>query len=562
MKRFAALPMIALATLACLVVAPTLADRPSEEAIRKLLQERIDRYQQSVGIVVGFIDADGRTVVGWGTKTRDGDERPDGATVFEIGSVTKAFTGTLLADQVLTTKIGLTTAVDSILPEAAQIPEKDGKAITLLDLATHTSSLPRLPGNLVFTDPTNPYADYSVDQMYAFLASYTLPRPIGSLAEYSNLGMGLLGHALALHAGTDYETLVRKRITKPLGMSDTSIALTDSMRQRLAPGHDKARKQVPNWDFPAMPGAGALRSTVNDILVFLEANLGLKRTPLAGPMELARQPQRPFGDPALRVGLAWLIQAGHDREIVWHNGETGGYYSFVGFDREAGTGVVVLSNSSLPIMDIGMHLLEPAYELRALVDPSQVADVSAEVFDAYVGRYQLAPQFILTVFREGETFYVQATGQPPIEVKAQSETHFVAESINGAVTFGRNADGEVDHLILSQGGGERRAERLGDDAAGIEAFPDEVELAAELLDRYPGRYQLAPQFVLTVTRTEDGLQLQATGQPSFPLFAESETQFFLKAVPAKVTFVLGDDGRAASLTLHQGGRDMPAPRIE
>src|SRR3954466_4252776 len=170
--------------------------------IRKIISDRIDVQKQSVGIVVGVIEPAGRRVVAHGSFAK-GNARPVGAeTVYEIGSITKVFTSLLLADAVQRHEVALTDPVAEFLPDAAKMPERGGRAITLQDLATHTSALPRLPGNMKPADVANPYADYSVDQLYQFLASYQLPRDIGSQYEYSNLGGGLLGHVLALRAHT------------------------------------------------------------------------------------------------------------------------------------------------------------------------------------------------------------------------------------------------------------------------------------------------------------------------------------------------------------------------
>ena len=198
--------------------------------------------------------------------------------------------------------------------------------------------------------------DYTVERLYAFLGDHELERGIGETVEYSNLGYGLLGHALALREGTNYEMLIRGRILEPLQMSDTAVELTPSLRERLATGHDGRLRPTANWDLAALAGAGALRSTVNDLLTFLEANLGLRESPLREAMESARVPRRE--DPALGmdIGLGWIIAREGDREFVWHNGATGGYASFIGFDPEAGEGVVILSNSVVSVDGLAYRL--------------------------------------------------------------------------------------------------------------------------------------------------------------------------------------------------------------
>jgi len=226
-----------------------------------------------------------------------------------------------------------------------------------------------MPGNFAPKDPNNPYADYSVEQMYSFLSGCALTRDPGAQYLYSNLGVGLLGHILTRRAGMDYETLVRTRVLQPLKMSDTAIELTPVMKARLASGHNQMLKPVANWDLPTLAGAGALRSTVNDLLKFVGANLGLTKSPLAVAMQKAHQPQHHTGTPGLEVGLGWHILTKFNAEIVWHNGGTGGYHSFVGFDKKKRRGVVILSNSTNDIDDIGRHLLESLYPLAKFDGP-------------------------------------------------------------------------------------------------------------------------------------------------------------------------------------------------
>ena len=174
---------------------------------------------------------------------------------------------------------------------------------------------------------------------------------------YSNLGYGLLGHALALREGVDYETLIAGRILEPLGMAGTAVELTQPLRERLAPGHDEELQPVPSWDIPALAGAGALRSTVNDLLIFLEANLGLRQTPLREAMARAHVPQAADPGLGMDIGLGWVVADDGERRFVWHNGATGGYSSFIGFDPEAREGVVVLSNSVISVDGLAYRLL-------------------------------------------------------------------------------------------------------------------------------------------------------------------------------------------------------------
>jgi D-alanyl-D-alanine-carboxypeptidase/D-alanyl-D-alanine-endopeptidase len=355
--------IVVMILMASIVSAKSSSDSriPSDSEIRRILSERIDERKQSVGIVVGIVEPEGRRLVAHGHFGAD-DLRPvDGDTVFEIGSVTKVFTALLLADMARRGEVELTDPVAKYLPKDVAVPQRDGKAITLADLASHTSGLPPMPDNLAPMNSANPYADYSVERLYQFLSSHRLIRDIGARWEYSNLGYGLLGHALARHVGGDYESLVHDRILAPLDMESTAITLSPAMKARLAAGHDVALEPVPNWDLPTFAGAGALRSTASDLLTFLEMALGTKQSPLVPALTATLATRRPTGIRDETAGFGWIIAKSGDDEMIWHNGGTGGYRSFVGFLPKAKVGVVVLSNTytEIGVDDIGQHLLNP-----------------------------------------------------------------------------------------------------------------------------------------------------------------------------------------------------------
>ena len=435
---------------------------PSDSEIRNILIERIDKEKQSVGIVVGVIDLSGRRIVSYGNLAK-GDKRTlDGNTIFEIGSVTKVFTSLLLADMVQRGEVALTDPVAKYLPAGVKMPERGGKQITLQDLATHTSGLPRLPENLSPKDPNNPYADYSMDQLYKFLSGYQLTRDIGSQYEYSNLGGGLLGHVLARRLGMDYEGAVQARIIHPLGMSSTGITLSPDMKLRLATGHSPAMEPVANWDLPTLAGAGALRSTAEDMLTFVAANLGYVKSPLTPAMAAMLAPRRPTGMPELEIGLGWHILTHDGHEIVWHNGGTGGYRSFIGFDSKTRVGVVALSNASTDtgVDDIGRHLLNASLPLWQSPKEHTAIAMDPKQFDGYVGRYQLAPDFILTVTREGNQLFTQATGQPKLEIFPEGPRDFFLKVVDAQITFEVEGQGKATSLILHQGGMNQPAKRM------------------------------------------------------------------------------------------------------
>jgi serine-type D-Ala-D-Ala carboxypeptidase/endopeptidase len=264
-------------------------------AIAALLPERVEkaaRERIAAGtyrtLVFGVVDGDRSEVVTFGRL--DGGTAPDGDTVYEIGSITKTFTATLLARAVIAGRVTLDTPLAELLPDF-KIPSRGGKEITLGVLATQRSGLPRLPSNMQPKDPADPYADYDAAKLKAFLAGYELPRDPGASYEYSNLGFGLLGFALAETDHTIYSALVGEAVLKPLGMTMTGTALTEAMRARLAPGHDDTGKAAKTWDFDSLAGAGAIRSTANDMLRYLKANMDIAPSPLSDAMKLAQQPR-------------------------------------------------------------------------------------------------------------------------------------------------------------------------------------------------------------------------------------------------------------------------------
>ena len=281
-------------------------DDQDQTEVERILQERVDKHKKSVGLIVGLVNDKGSKIISYGKLSQDNSQKPDGNTVFEIGSITKVFTSILLADMVERKELKLSDPIRKFLPESVKVPTRDGKEITLLHLATHTSGLPRLPANLAPEDMNNPYADYTVEQMYEFLSSYTLTRGIGAKYEYSNFGAGLLGHILALKAGMDYETLVMTRICGPLKMNSTRIKLSTELQTRMSTGHDQAGKTATNWEIPTLAGAGALRSTTNDMLNFVAANLGLIKSDLSPAMQKTHLIRNLISVNNLEIGLGWM----------------------------------------------------------------------------------------------------------------------------------------------------------------------------------------------------------------------------------------------------------------
>src|SRR5262245_15427918 len=462
MLRIVVLLLLALLALPAQALADICAVPPAsvESEIRHILAERIDSERRGVGIVVGVITPHGRQVISHGAFAQGDPRRLDGDTMFEIASVGKVFTALALADMVQRGEVALDDPVAEYLPPGVTMPERGGRAITLRDLATHTSGLPRMPTNFAPSDPANPYADYTVEQLHAFLSGYALTRDIGSQYAYSNLGYGLLGNVLARRAGVDYETLIASRISRPLGLASTAITLPPSLAARLAQGHNELLQPVPVWDDTTLAGAGALLSSVNDLLAFVAAHLAESDSSLGSAMAAMRSVRRPTGTPNLDIALGWHILTQEGREFVWHNGGTGGYSSFVGFCPQTGVGVVVLANSEIGVDDIAVHLVDPNRPLDKPLPQGQSRTTDPYSFEGFVGRYRLAANSVVTVSREGSHLFLEEAGEPRVEAFAQSRESGTFKVADGQIRFETDAFGRVTGLILRRQGRNFSATRI------------------------------------------------------------------------------------------------------
>ncbi len=329
---------------------------PDDTAIRQILAERVDVKRQSVGIVIGIVTPRERRVIAYGRLSQDNPRAVDGDTIFEIGSVTKVFTALLLAESARRGEISIDDAVTDHLPSNVRMVTSDNKPMTLADLATHTSGLPFWPSNIpANAEGVRLMSGYTVDQLYQFVSTFGVPADVGSRWAYSNMDAGLLGLVLAHRTNTSYERLLEHRVTTPLGMNSTGIAVLPTMQARLAIGHDKTLAAAPRWNVPALLGAGSLHSTVNDLLTFLSATMGHVESPLAPAFRSMLATQRK--GPAFQQALGWWIFTNGETQVITHVGGTLGFASQIAYDPKRKIGVVVLANSVNPISDITTQLL-------------------------------------------------------------------------------------------------------------------------------------------------------------------------------------------------------------
>ena len=411
------------------------------EPLRQAAQERIDDHWYR-SLVIGVVDGGESEVFAFGEL--DDGKKPDGDTVYEIGSITKTFTATLLAADVLSGRCTLDTPVVEVLT-GFKIAERNGKKITLGQLATHHSGLPCMPSNILSEGSTDPYADYDAEKMKAFLKDRQPSRDPGESFEYSNLAYGLLGHALAESANTTYGPLLDRKIFQPLGMTMSAPELTERMRQRLAIGRDEKGNPVEHFDFKALAGAGGICSTANDMLRYLRANMGVDQTPLTEAMRLA---QRAIinTDKETSIGLAWFSTK---TGVIWHNGGTAGHRSFLGFNADRNSGVIVLSDSCVSVDDLGLVVLREDARLAPVLKQVPLSSVS---FEEYQGKYRLGDDFVIMVILCDEQFYVQRSGQSALQILPSGRDEFFVKRTCISINFTRDETGTVNGLILHQNG--------------------------------------------------------------------------------------------------------------
>lgn len=434
------------------------ATQPTREIVDGFFKPIVDEGW-AMGVSVAVVTDEGVRFYSYGKQSKEQTAPPDERTVYEIGSVSKVFTGLLLAELVEEGVVGLDDPLQKYVPDRVKVPAVGDRAITLKHLTTHTSGLPRMPGNFHPKDANNPYADYTLDQLYDFLGSVKPARAPGEGFEYSNFGVALLGNVLAAKEGKTFEALLIDRVCKPMGLEETRIALTDGLKRRLAPPHDPDLNLGHNWDLPVFAGAGAIHSTTSDLAKFVRAEIQLQ------PGALTASLKRSHGalagaDAANDIAYGWHI---HKRfGVLWHNGQTGGYHSYVGFSPRLRAGIVVLGNCSSGTIDGAAFrvLAEMAGEkIPPMVLPHTITGVP-EVLEQYAGPYLIFPGTVLTITREEDRLYAQVAGQGRCRIYPSTRDVFNYHAVDAQITFVAEQGKPATRLVLKQNGRDISAGRI------------------------------------------------------------------------------------------------------
>jgi D-alanyl-D-alanine-carboxypeptidase/D-alanyl-D-alanine-endopeptidase len=314
--------------------------------------------ETSAGLTIGIFQHGEGRVFAFGTA------KPD--SIFEIGSITKTFTGLILAQMVEQGLVKLDEPVRELLP-AGTVAKPQGTEVSLLDLTTQHSGLPRMPDNFKPTNPDNPYADYGAANLYQYVSEHGLEKVGSPKFLYSNLGVGLLGQALSNRAGVSYPTLLAQQVTVPMGLRDTVVTLSAAQQRRFIEGHTADHRLAHAWDLDALAGAGAIRSTADDMLKYLQSQLHPEKAPLTHSSKVRTlsaalklsQELRADVAPGMQISFNWLYVTAEG--TYWHNGGTGGFSSYAFFNPKGDYAGVVLLNTTVSATSsfadvVGHHL--------------------------------------------------------------------------------------------------------------------------------------------------------------------------------------------------------------
>lgn len=443
--------------LACCGAFAAGKDDVAPDPLAQVIAQRLGASDLPVCVAVA--DVGETTRFGFGCSKDAGRASLDRDALFEIGSITKAFTGILLADMVAKGELSLDDPATKYSRPGARVPTRGGKEITLRDLATHTSGLPRLPPGMKPGNPADPYADFDPNDLYEALARTELQSDIGTRYLYSNFGFLWLSDIVSRVGGGTYEQVLRKRVLGPLGMKESAVLLDDTGK-RLIPGHDAARNVVPPWNAaPELAGVGGLRSTIGDMAKFAQAAAGRVDTPLEHAIVLAMRRER-HAQGSLWTGLGWHVMSRPGGTfIATQNGATAGFRSMIAVDRQHGHAAVVLADGPAVLDDLAIHLVDDTFPLRQ----KRVAiALDPDALEEYVGRYQVSPNFSIGSFVRDGKLMMQGTGQPALEAFAESKDHLFLRAVDAQMEFDRDPEGRIAGMTIHQNGREVRAPRVSD----------------------------------------------------------------------------------------------------
>ncbi|VXB87164.1 Beta-lactamase [Luteimonas sp. 9C] len=540
-------------TLAAMLAVSSGASAMTDGELAGIVDQRLMEDRTGACLAVAVVDGD---TVARTYRCADGTANPRiGAdSAFEIGSVSKTMTAALLAQLITEGQASLDDPLSAWLPAGTAVPTFEGQPILLRHVVTHTSGLPALPTRMPITDPADPYAALTPEALLASLADVTLTRAPGAQFEYSNFASMLLSYAVAQRAGQPFESLIDAQLFAPLGMDHAYIAQRPD-GVRAAAGHLPNGNETPAWTIPGdMAGVGGVRATLDDMVRYVQAQLGQAEGATAAPVLAALQrTQQPVSQQP-PMAMHWMIAPLAGREVLMHEGGTGGFSSLVGFDPAHERGVVILSDTALTALgglgSLGAHLLDPSVPVGK---PRKLATPPSALVDGLVGTWRLGAGMQVELARRGDALTIHPAGQPIFELGYDDAGDFFPVQFDALLSPKRAADGSYS-FVWHQGGGAMAATRATD------TRPTAAQATDVPLADYAGDYTLMPDFVLRVDSADGRLRAQATGQGALPLDATGTDRFAAPAFGIELHFQRDADDTVTSLELHQGGQIMRGER--
>ncbi len=518
------------------------------------MEQVVQYYASEKKFMGSVLVARGDTVIfnkGYGFANLEWDIPNSPTAKFRLGSVTKQFTAAAILLLEERGKLKIDDPVKKYLPDAPAAWDK----ITLFNLLTHTSGIPNFTS---FPDypSTEPFAT-TPEKLVARFRDKPLDFQPGEKFSYSNSGYVLLGYLLEKISGEKYAAFLQENIFTPLGMQDSGYDSNSAIIVHRAAGYAPGPNGPVNAGYIDMSipfSAGALYSTTEDLLRWEKGLFGGKV--LSAPS--LEKMTTPFKDD---YALGVFVHKEKTGKRIEHGGGIEGFNTFLVYYPGDKVTVVALANLNGQAVDaIAAKLGALAHgEKVELPSERKEISVSPEILSRYVGTYEMSPAVKMFITQQNGQLMSQLTGQGQIPLFAESETRFFPKVVDAEIEFTSNPKGEVTGLVLHQGGRDMTAVRK---SSVVELPPEAkvVSVAPAILASYTGTYQLRPGFDIAITLENGQLSAQATGQPKFPIFAESQTKFFLKVVDAQIEFVKDAAGQVTHLVYHQGGAEINGER--
>jgi len=480
-------------------------------------------------------------------------------TRFRIGSITKQFTAAAVLRLREQGKISLDDKLSKFVPDFPR-----GDEVTIHHLLTHTSGIHSYTNKPDFARTVT--VPIQADELIQSFKNDPYDFNPGQRWLYNNSGFFLLGYIIEKITGESYADHLRKTFFEPLGMKSTGVHNSTDIIEHEAYGYSwtdgRVRKAV-NWDMSRAGGAGALYSTVDDLLLWNEAlfggkligeaNLQAAETPVITAEDKEKSKEEGYG-----YGL--MISKLRGLRVVGHGGGLQGFSSYLMAVPEERFTVVVLCNSAPATPEMSPNGLATEItelclgeKMQARVVPAMDSSVSSSTYPDYVGKYDYGSA-ILTVTQQGSQLFAQLSGQPRAEIFPKAKDLFFWKVVEAEVTFVRDDKGRVTKAVHRQNGQTINAPRFDQ--------PEAVKADGATLEALVGKYDYGSGAIMTVTREGDRLFAQLTGQPKFEIFAKSESEFFWKVVNAQVRFVKDTNGKVTKAIHRQGGAVIQAPRVE